>query len=313
MSKYVPPNLRKTDSPDLESDKRRQRLLRFGQEKKAETHGNRSKNHQNNAKFENKPAKPTQIKPPHYGFVSRGEESTLQSNEEAQKEYFEWILQHFEKEHKKLRKELKEGPDLANDRNTPTPIDLTLTHLRKLREAMLHQKPLHFSKKIHLFSVRISAPVGHYQTYVPSINHLLELPELLSDLELREVAILLVLHISHHNRENEKSFRVFDKYLKRSENESIYQVLVAWATGDFYNWLRLYSQESDHCVHAVMSGGKGEMLSKLAEAMTRLFFTISTREFEKFLPERENALGFMEKYAPLWREENASIIVRARK
>lgn len=212
-----------------------------------------------------------------------------------------------------MRNELNEAPDNSNGRNSPTPIDLTLTHLRKLREAMLHQNPLQFSKKVHLFSVRISAPVGHYQTYVPSINNLLETPELLSDLELREVAVLLVLHISHHNRENEKSFRVFDTHLKRSDNESVYQILVAWATGDFYNWLRLYSQESDHCVHAVMSGGKGEMLSKLAEAMTRLFFTISTKEFQKFLPERESALGFMEKYAPLWKEENANIVVRARK
>ena len=52
-----------------------------------------------------------------------------------------------------------------------------------------------------MFSVRISSVLGHYQTYIPSINYLiLHRAELdLSDLEFEEIATILILHLVHLN------------------------------------------------------------------------------------------------------------------
>lgn len=314
MSKYVPPRSRKpTDVSSQEAEKRRQRLLRFSRDLSGKTTDNSQKITNNSTEIQKKP-----LQPPRYGFVSRGEDSALQSSEDAQREYFEWILRNFECQ------ESKQGDSEPNRSSLPeigtksppkaaTSIDSTVTNLRKLREAMLHQKPSEFSVKVHLFSIRVSAPVGHYQTYVPSINYLLACPELLSASEVSEIAILLVLHISHHNIENEKAFRVFEQYLLKLENGNVYEVLVAWASLDYYNWIRLYNSESDHCIHAIMAGGLSKILSHMAECMTKLYFSIPAGELQRFLPENVTHSEYREKYAPLWSEEGANVVIRRRK
>lgn len=345
MSKYVPPHSRKAQEVSTqEAEKRRQRQLRFSKEG-----GNKNERNGRNSSHRGATDRATV---PQYGFVSRGEDSRLQSSETAQREYFEWVLQTFEgdrgpegnaegntgiggnagvadekdsrKVHQKEKnlkeKNLKEknasnGKTKGSiDKTTSSgSIDSTLAALRKLREAMLHQKPTQFSVKVHLFSVRVSAPVGHYQTYIPSINYLLA-SGLLSTDEVEEIATLLVLHVSHHNHQDEKAFRIFNQHLLRDKNSHLYSVLVAWTTGDYHNWLAKFNGECDHCIHAIMAGGLPKIMGHMVTCMTKSYFTLASREFEeKFLPKGMSPNDFMEKYAQQWKEEERRLVMRQRR
>lgn len=313
MAKYVPPRSRKPHGvSDEEAEKRRQRYLRFQTDSGDKSAAKSPQNGMNN--LSSKPYHSN--KPPLYGFVSRGEDSRLQTSEHAQREYFDWILQTFNQTSEEKTTKVKDANEKASSESTAkciVSVDSTLSALRKLREAILHQKPSEFSVKVHLFSVRVSTPVGHYQTYVPSINYLLSSIDMLSEIEVSEVATLLVLHISHDNNENEKAFRVFDHYLLRERNRLIYKLLVAWATGDYYTWLKMYNSEPGHSIQAIMTGGLTRMMAHMVECMTRSFFTVSIRDFEeKFLPCGVTLGEFVEKYAPNWHEEAANLVIRQR-
>lgn len=349
MSKYIPPRSRKSQQvSDPDSEKRLQRQLRFSKE-------GSNKNEQNRRTFSNKGV-PDRGSVPQYGFVSRGEDSRLQNSEQAQQEYFEWILQTFEgsrrlcgdniednggkardavggdgkgsvqvgdteqkgseKVHQKKEKNATTGKNSkgsvyskANDGS----LDSTLASLRKLREAMLHQKPTTFSVKVHLFSVRISAPIDHYQTYIPSINYLLA-SGLLTDDEMEEIATLLVLHVSHCNHQDAQAFRIFDQHLLRDKNSHLYSVLVAWTTGDYHNWVAKFNGECDHCVHAIMARGLPKMMAHMVVCMTKSYFTLSVQDFkEEFLPKGMGVGEFIEKYALQWKEEDGKVVIRQRR
>lgn len=336
MSKYVPPRSRKSQEVSTqEAEKRRQRQLRFSKE-------GGDKNERNGRNSFHRAATDRGIAP-QYGFVSRGEDSRLQNSEKAQREYFEWVLQTFEgyrgqpegdaegktgkggnaggadkKDSKKVHQMEKNASNgeikgSINKRRSSGSIDSTLAALRKLREAMLHQKPTQFSVKVHLFSVRVSAPVSHYQTYIPSINYLLASGLLTAD-ELEEVATLLVLHVSHHNYQNEKAFRIFNQHLLRDKNSHLHSVLVAWTTGDYHTWLAKFDGECDHCIHAIMAGGLAKMMGHMVTCMTKSYFTLATREFEeKFLPKGMSQSDFMDKYAQQWKEEEGRVVMRQRR
>lgn len=349
MSKYIPPRSRKSQKvSDPDSEKRLQRQLRFSKD-------GSNKNEQNRRTSSNKGV-PDRGSVPQYGFVSRGEDSRLQNSEQAQQEYFEWILQTFEgsrrlcgdniednggkardavggdgkgtvqvreteqkgseKVHQKKEKNATNGKNSkgsvyskANDGS----LDSTLASLRKLREAMLHQKPTTFSVKVHLFSVRISAPIDHYQTYIPSINYLLA-SGLLTDDEMEEIATLLVLHVSHCNHQDAQAFRIFDQHLLRDKNSHLYSVLVAWTTGDYHNWVAKFNGECDHCVHAIMARGLPKMMAHMVMCMTKSYFTLSVQDFkEEFLPKGMGVGEFIEKYALQWKEEEGKVVIRQRR
>lgn len=334
MSKYIPPRSRAS-----EEDVRRLRLLRFkNTEKKQE-----------------------------YGFVSRGEDSRLQKSESAQREYFDWILEHFEPEPdstesgERNRDKEKSGEKPNNGKTTPkvgsswkesrtglrsagsglaksqsvlesergakpaekegkeekdvkNSVDSTLNALRKLREALLHQKPTQFSIKVHLFSVRASGPVCHYQTYVPSINYLLSSAHMLSESELKEMASILVLHVSHINRANESAFRLFHQYLDASSDKKVFSILHAWVSGNYAAWLRMYNLETDHTVHAIMKGGLVKVMAHMVSCMTKSYFTMDASDFDqKCLPGGVSRAEFLSVYAPSWREEDGTVVIRQRR
>ncbi|SGZ51580.1 CIC11C00000001112 [Sungouiella intermedia] len=346
MSKYIPPRSRKAQEVStLEAEKRRQRQLRFSKENdKGDQNGKTQRKKSGGWGPGGRSAAPQ------YGFVSRGEDSRLQHSEEAQREYFEWILQTFEGNKTTVKdfkasgsmKEVQNGNQTSQkdqkkdnivadgrstsnqDKNTSASaenakeratgsIDSTLAALRKLREAMLHQKPTEFSVKVHLFSVRVAAPVGHYQTYIPSINYLLSSGLLTSD-EKNEIATLLVLHVSHHNHQDEKAFRIFQQYHLQEKSSHLYSVLVAWSTGDFYRWLAMFNGENDPCIYSIMTGGLSKMMGHMVLCMTQAYFTLLTREFEdKFLPRGMLVGEFLEKYALKWKIEEGSVVIRDRR
>lgn len=302
-----------------EEDKRKQRQLRFS-----------------------KPSKP---KNSEYGFVSRGEDSRLQVSEDARREYFDWILDTFsefceqnegsplgslpregtELKEKKVKgkaekseksekeTEKSESIDSANTISTAG-VDKILTSLRKLREALLYKQPDEFSKKVFLFSVRVSSSVGHYQTYVPTINHLLSHASLLSPSEHRELATLLVLHVSHCNKQNAKALELFFEHLDTVKDARILATLRSFITGDYYTWLDIYNSETGHSIFAIMTFGLLHMMSHMVKCVSALYFSVSEAEIRaKFLPRGIDIETFQKRYSSGWRVDEGMVVVRERR
>lgn len=317
MSKYVPPHSRKHQGADPEVEKRRQRALRFLNHNQ-EQNGKSSQS--SREKSTGKPRQKTQLAP-QYGFVSRGEESELQKSESAQRDYFDWILATFGadaqnigiSEPKDSQGKSSQSDKLTGTAKLPVSIDSTLTALRRLREAMLHQKASDFSVKVHLFSIRVSTPVARFDTYVPSINYLLMNAQLLTESEKWEICTLLILHVSHHNNQNEAAFRLFQQHLLHETHGRLYSILLAWAAGDYYKWLSYFNNEPDHCIHAIMAGGLARMAGHMVNCMTKSYFTMLKLELEgKYLPSGVTTDEFLEKYAAHWLQEEVQVVIRRR-
>ena len=78
-----------------------------------------------------------------------------------------------------------------------------------------------------MFSVRISSVLGHYQTYIPSINYLiLHRAELdLSDLEFEEIATILILHLVHLNENIPRAIQLYFRYIPHKRDSNCYSKL----------------------------------------------------------------------------------------
>lgn len=252
-----------------------------------------------------------------YGFVSRGEESRLQKSVQAQREYFDWILETFRQVEKaglalspSSTEAFRGG---AWSQQSSANSEQVLTSLRKLREALLHQKPCEFSKKVYLFSVRVSSAVGHYQTYVPSIQYLLgDARMLLSATERSEVASILVLHVSHRNERNSEALGLFFTHLDAEKDARTLATVLAWAQGDYHAWMSLYNSESDHLVFAVMSMGLPRMMQHMVACFGDSFFTYKMTDFKECLPKGVTWEAFKEKYGVTWELEDDTVHIRRR-
>ncbi|CAH2355294.1 hypothetical protein CLIB1423_24S00430 [[Candida] railenensis] len=275
-----------------------------------------------------------------YGFVSRGEDDRLQRSERERKLFFEKIFNDFMnyciQSDSSLKEKVKElanssdeavqiGEDMngltitedrkihAQDRKTPTTnLDSILTSLRKLREALLFAKPDDFSKRVFLFSIRISASIGQYHTYIPSINYLLEnAKSLLTQIEIAEVATLLALHLAHFNNHNLRAIEVYYKY--NIENVSLLRCLKAWAVGDFQNWTRIYNTECDGCKSAIMRMGLTKILNSMVKVMTAAYFSLDKSYLEDcVLPNGVDVSVLVEKYNCSWKVDDKVVILRER-
>ncbi|EGW35584.1 uncharacterized protein SPAPADRAFT_58806, partial [Spathaspora passalidarum NRRL Y-27907] len=154
--KYVPPNRRNNKKPqqDNKDNKREQRKARFA----------------NNSSSSSSQSS--------YGFVSRGEDNRLQQSAYDRERFFISIIGQFIQFNSQtqigdIRSLINEGDLQTANAEVMTPpadkitMDSILLSIRKLREALLYTKPTPFHKKVFLFSLRLAAIVGHYQTYIP--------------------------------------------------------------------------------------------------------------------------------------------------
>lgn len=283
-------------------------------------------------------------KPSHtseYGFLSRGEDTRLRDSPEEREKFFESILRTFvtycdSNTPSTLNYNLKlfinsNSNDFLNDHNqkldtkesddhsrqqmhSDATIEKVLMSLRKLREALISQPPDQFTIKVFLFSIRITSMIGHYQSYIPSISYLLrkEPSKLLSSEETAEIAILMILHVSHCNNDNTKALRYYYKYIHKPDDTKTLEILKSWITKDYYNWIRLYNSESDNSRAHIMGFGLRTILEHMIFCMTRSYFTFKVCDLEKILPNGITYDHLVEKYQAPWRRNENTIIIRER-
>lgn len=277
--KYVPPRLRQED-PKLQ-----QRQLRFS-----------------------KP-KPT----PQYGFVSRGEDSRLQDSESARKEFFETVVERYNELFAGLDDLAESFSRMALSKPSSEETASILANLRKLREALLHKDPDAFTAKVYLLSVRLSAKVGHYQTYIPSISYLLRHKHIISTAEHREVATLLVLHTAHCNNQKSRSLELFHEHLDKVEDSKIFEILRSWIAGDYCKWIELYDSERGSAVSSILELGLPRMMAHMVNCLTCSYFTMSVSELQdKFFPKGVTIDEFQKQYSPTWLVEDGTVTLRKR-
>lgn len=127
-----------------------------------------------------------------------------------------------------------------------------------MREALLKFPIDEFAKSVFLFSIRVSTRVGHYQTYIPSITHLLKKPEVLNKEELNEVTNFYCLHLSHFNNDDQLALEALMRYGKGDLR--LRQVLESWRTQDYKRWFDLYHSEKEYSKKKLMSFGEKKMI-----------------------------------------------------
>lgn len=261
-----------------------------------------------------------------YGYVSRGEDFRLQRSPKEQELFFKSILFSFvnycnantsSELHDDLRNFVEEeNIMIGNVESQEVSIASILESLRKLREALISLKPNEFTKKVFLFSVRLSSSMGYFQTFVPSIMHLLQFQNynLLSELELQEISTLLVLYISHFNQDNSKALRYYFRYLKEYDDQRTLMVLRSWIMNDYYTWIRLYNSEIDSCRASVMKLGLPIVLQTMTSCVSKSYYSMGFKDFENsLLPNNVTFDNLVENYNLAWRKEASVIIFRDRK
>lgn len=265
-----------------------------------------------------------------YGFVSRGDDHRLQQSDSARRAYFEEIMSSFVVYANNLGPELRawlqnvEKTDQEDgwivdatqalslaDKNKCT-VNQILMALRKLREALLSSETDAFAKRVFLFSVRIAASMGHYQTYIPSIHYLLHRARpLLTPTEMSELATLLSLHLAHFNQHNTKALETYHQY--KLNDRQLFKALKSWSTGDYFTWVKIYNSECDACKSAVMAMGLPHMMSHLINVIQSSYFTVTKSYLEQHvLPDGVVYDDLVQKYRCQWQLDNDIVIVRKR-
>lgn len=262
-----------------------------------------------------------------YGYVSRGEDNRLQKSHSERLDFFKYIVNSFicysnANTASDLSKDFdrfihKSGilPEFnsAEILEKPT-IDSILNNLRKLREALLHERADEFTKKVFLFSIRVSVNIGYYQTYIPSITYLLHSNNslLLEDLEKQEIATILVLHTAHFNEENSKALQLYFKYINTSEIKTL-KILKSWINKDYYNWIKYYNLETDNGKAFVMKFGLPRMVHYMINAINMSYFNFRLKDFQDiYLPNGLSYTQLSDKYKTNWKLDNDTIIVKER-
>lgn len=267
-------NLNATLTPE-EQEKNKQRLARFAKSKSA-------------PKDE-------------FGLVSRGNDTRLRNNEHDRVEFYRQILFQFVRFcscstpnslHLGLSKLINEEDYQSidnTDSDFPKPENITMDSIllstRKLREALLCDPPSAFHKKVFMFSVRISSVLGHYQTYIPSINYLiLHRAELdLSDLEFEEIATILILHLVHLNENIPRAIQLYFRYIPHKKE--ILTVIQSWINGNYYHWVRIYNEERNEAIVSLMKLGHDKMVRRLIKTISCCYYTLQKSDLEQnYLP-----------------------------
>ncbi|KAK6464511.1 hypothetical protein DFJ63DRAFT_71563 [Scheffersomyces coipomensis] len=294
-----------------------------------------------------------------YGFVSRGEDNRLQKSHRDRQKFFNMILLTFieycnlnsthslSKNFSKLVNKndvLEDDADEEKDHKKKNEISLDsiLSSLRKLREALLYidhsknggstsiktKEIEQFTAKVYLFSIRLSANIGHYQTYIPSINHLILHKSLLNDDEFEEISILLILHLLHFNNLQSKAIKIYyDNELhkrKTSGTIKLWQVLQSWIHQDYVQWLKLFNSEKDTCKLTIMKFGYDKIMKHMINVINQSYFTILERDLyndllqQEFLKTKCDINDIIVKYKLNWKVEegkdsNRLVIIKERR
>ena len=247
-----------------------------------------------------------------YGFVSRGE-TRLKESESERRKYFETIvLSFFKLCDEATRIEVRERIDVDSIHSSDgdMTMDGVLTSLRKLREAILGTKPSSFSKKVLLFSVRVAVPLGHYQTYVPSITQLLAPGVDLRPDERQELVVLLLLHWSHFSNENSRALLLLIRGCPEDTRTRL--LLQSWIGNDYHRWLNLYKVEEDNLRARIMKFGLPKVLQHMVNAVNVSYFNLPLSFLQDYLPQ-DILLQDLEVYGARWLVEGDNVVIRARK
>ena len=254
-----------------------------------------------------------------YGFVSRGEDDRLQKSESARTTFFDEIQRNFVNfsEAGRLKgyseKVIKERlfHELPPNLLEVALVDPILESLRKLREALLKDKASEFSKRVFLFSVRVAAPTGKYQTYIPSIAYLLhQARALLKRQEVVEMVNLLILHVLHFNDDSNRAIQLYFEY--DLQDRRLLQIINAWAVGNYNTWIRHFNTERDGSRYAIMAQGAFKMVSLLVSEFSVSFFTMDHVLLRNFLPTGVDLEQLVLHYGCTWRSDGAVVVIRER-
>lgn len=280
-----------------------------------------------------------------YGFKSRGNSGELLNTDEKKEIFFKQILTMFVYYSNNINSfELKEILSQFLDSNNyeekkdysffcysknwlkekNISIDTVLDLLRKLRETLISREPDNFTKKVYMFSIRISSILGIYQTYIPSIMFLLDSyynnNEFLHQNELEEIVTILVLHLSHFKNQNEYAFYYYFKYLHSNNNKNnnfdnfkLLDILKSWVQKNYCIWIRLYNSESDNSKSAIMRFGLNTILNHLVACVNKSYFKLKLKELENnILPNDISCKHIIKKYNLSWKIVDDEVIIRDR-
>ncbi|KAG7932809.1 hypothetical protein KL934_003464 [Ogataea polymorpha] len=238
-----------------------------------------------------------------FGLISRGEDLRLQQNESARRDLFTKIQ--------------------LNIKNNAKP-DSILMDFRKLRESLLSQPHTDFAKDVFLNSIQYSASIGHHQSYVPSIMHLMEAEkknQLMSSTEKELVLSILALHKAHYNGQFESVFELlllnfdivpnFGK-LASCVPEAAFFATYALMTKDFYLWTRQYNFLSKNpCYKSVMDLRLKAFRQTEVDTLHRSYFMLNKRVLLNFVNASWEEL--CKDHNIEWTLENDTVTIRRRK
>lgn len=191
-----------------------------------------------------------------------------------------------------------------------TTIDTILANLRKLREALLSVPCTDFTVKVYLFSIRIGANIGHYQTYIPSITYLIR--QEISNDDRNEIAALLILHTSHFNNDNSLALGQWHRYL--AHDTQMKRLVSAWIAKDYYTWVKMYNHETDNGRSTIMKFGLRTMVGHMVVCITKSYFNLSYRDLEAMLPKGISFQSLLEDFGARWQRqpESDNVVIKSR-
>lgn len=181
-----------------------------------------------------------------FGLVSRGEDLTLRDSPAARI---------------KLFKDIK--ADLVKFESDDSLKDKILMSFRKLREGIIAGKETNVSLKRDalLASFNFSINVGHYQSYLPSINQLLYDKD---DLQLKtedidSIVLCYCIHLSHYESNHEAAmnkllmrFKVRNYPIMKPTEvyEIIYNLIVCEITGNSIEWMDNFNKLQKNSIYS---------------------------------------------------------------
>lgn len=177
-----------------------------------------------------------------------------------------------------------------------------------MREALLKFDPDEFTISVFLYSIRIATRVGHYQTYVPSINYLLKHHSKLSASNLNEIINIFALHLAHFSNNNEDAIEIVHKYA--NDDIKLHRVLKAWRTLDYFTWFNLYHSESDLLYHRMMQFGENRMINHSLKCIQKSYFQLPKDYVDSVFHIDFETLKT--KFACDWTLKEQTVVIRSR-
>ncbi|KAH3670518.1 hypothetical protein OGAPHI_001033 [Ogataea philodendri] len=238
-----------------------------------------------------------------FGLVSRGEDLRLQQNHSDR-----------EKLYKKICHNLETG---ANN-------DSILLDFRKLRESLLALKHSEFAKTVFVASIDFSASIGHHQSYVPSIMHLIQAEKtnsFMNKTERTRVLVLLALHKAHFNKEYEQAFSILLQNFelspnfqspKKSDQDQAYFACYAALTNDFQLWWPCYRQLAEQKTYkGVLDLEIHQFRQKAISTVNCTYYVLKKNTLEDLLHISWEDL--QSSFSTNWSLQNDTVTIRKRK